>query len=66
MDWKRLAAEMRTCLNGSKNSAIRLKVEKFGAHPRIQGRVNFKIGTLETHQLGLLSIQCSPANPDMR
>jgi len=49
MEWKRLGPEiMGTSLNGSNNSSDRLRDKKFGAHPRIQRRINSKIGTFGT------------------
>ena len=39
---------MSTCLNGWKNSAVQLRVEKCWAHPRFRWRVSYKIGTFET------------------
>ena len=53
MDWKRLGPEMGTSLNGSKISSERLRDKKFGAHPPIQRRINFKIrffGTISSTQ----------------
>jgi len=55
MDWKRLGPEMGTRFNTPKNSSERLRVKKFGAHPRIHRRINFTIGTWRRfHQLELL------------
>jgi len=48
MDWKRSGPEMGTCLYWSEDSPDRLRFKKFGAHPRIQQRINFKIGTFGT------------------